>query len=177
MAHGRSGSELARPPCGRGSHLRAIIGAHATPPTLLYLLDTNVFSEIQKGLRGHKNVRAWLESVDDDAVRLSVMTIREVESGVAKLEKTKPEAAAEIALGMEGLLAAYSGRVIEVNAAVSKEWGRLVGVKGKNHDDMAFAATARVLGLVLVTRNVKDFRGRGVRVLDPSAKNPVVVEV
>ena len=142
-----------------------------------YLLDTNVFREVQRGPTGHPNVRAWLASVDDADLRLSVMTVTEVRRGIVRLAKRKGEAARALAERFDELLAAYAGRVVAVDRAVADEWGRLQGEKDKHRDDLAFVATARVHNLVLATRNVEDVRGRGVRVLDPFKKPPVVVEV
>lgn len=68
---------------------------------------------------------------------------------------------------MDALTTDYAGRVVPVDAAIAAEWARLIGRKDKNRDDAALAATARVRGLVVVTRNLADFRGRDVRVLDP----------
>lgn len=144
---------------------------------MLYLLDTNVFREIQKGDDGHVNVRAWLETVDDADLRLSVMTVREVSRGIARLAKKKPALAVEIRERLDELLAAYAGRVVEVDGEVAQEWGGLEGERDKHRDDLAFVATARVRGMVLLTRNVKDLRGRGVRVLNPFTKPWRVVEV
>ena len=144
---------------------------------MLYLLDTNVFREIQKGDDGHVNVRAWLETVDDADLRLSVMTVTEVRRGIVRLSKRKAGAARELAERFDALLDAYAGRVVEVDRAVADEWGRLQGEKDKHRDDLAFVATARVRDLVLVTRNVADVRGRGVRVLDPFTKPWRVVGV
>ena len=144
---------------------------------MLYLLDTNVFREIQKGDDGHVNVRAWLETVDDADLRLSVMAVREVSRGIARLAKKKPALAVEIRERLDELLAAYAGRVVEVDGEVAQEWGGLEGERDKHRDDLAFVATARVRGMVLLTRNVKDLRGRGVRVLNPFTKPWRVVEV
>ena len=144
---------------------------------MLYLLDTNVFREIQKGDDGHVNVRAWLETVDDADLRLSVMTVREVSRGIARLAKKKPALAVEIRERLDELLAAYAGRVVEVDGEVAEEWGGLEGERDKHRDDLAFVATARVRGMVLLTRNVKDLRGRGVRVLNPFTKPWRVVKV
>ncbi len=144
---------------------------------MLYLLDTNVFREIQKGDDGHVNVRAWLETVDDADLRLSVMTVREVSRGIARLAKKKPALAVEIRERLDELLAAYAGRVVEVDGEVAEEWGGLEGERDKHRDDLAFVATARVRGMVLLTRNVKDVRGRGVRVLNPFTKPWRVVKV
>ncbi|MEM1117421.1 MAG: type II toxin-antitoxin system VapC family toxin [Bacteroidota bacterium] len=145
-----------------------------TAPRVVYLLDTNVFREIQKGEAGHVNVRRWLAGVDDIDLRMSVMTIREVRRGIARLAKRKPTAAVEIERRFEELLAAYVGRVAEVDDEIAKEWGRLEGERDKHRVDLAFVATARIRGLVLATRNVRDVRGRGVRVLDPFKRSPKV---
>lgn len=144
---------------------------------MLYLLDTNVVSEIQKGPACNRNVRAWLDATDDGDLRLSVMTILEGRKGVAKRTKQAPDAAAVYERRLDAIVAAYGQRIVEVDRVVADEWGRLLGEKEKHRDDMAFAATARVHGFVLVTRNVKHFRGRGVRVLDPFKKAPKVVLV
>ena len=98
-----------------------------TVPHVVYLLDTNVFREVQKGGAGHVNVRRWLAGVDDADLRLSVMTVREVRRGIARLAKRKPGAAAEIEERFEELLAAYAGRVVEIDGPVAEEWGRLEG--------------------------------------------------
>ena len=147
------------------------------PGRMTYLLDTNVFREVQKGPAGHRNVRAWLGTVDDADLRLSVMTIVEVRRGIERLSATKPAAAAELHARLAELLAAYAGRVVPIGAEVAAEWGRLQGVKDKHREDLAFAATARIHGFVLVTRNGKDVRGRSVKVLDPFKRPSVVVEV
>lgn len=65
---------------------------------------------------------------------------------------------------------AYRDRIIPIDREIAAEWGRLVGAKAKHNDDMALAATARVRKLILVTRNIADFQGRNVEVLDPFKK-------
>lgn len=147
------------------------------PPPVLYLLDTNVFREVQKGPQGHPNVRAWLGTVDDADLRLSVMTIVEARRGIAKLAKSDADRAGKLERSLDAVVAAYRQRVVEIDRDVAAEWGRLIGEKDKHRDDMAFAASARVHGGVLVTRNVKDFVGRGVRVLDPFKRKPEVATV
>jgi len=64
---------------------------------------------------------------------------------------------------------------VPVDRDVAAEWARLLGEHDRNRDDTALAATARVRGLVVVTRNVRHFRGRSVRVLDPF-KAPITIE-
>ena len=68
----------------------------------------------------------------------------------------------------------YADRQVPITLAIERELSKLLGAKGKNERDMILAATAKVHGLVIVTRNVKDFHGRGVRVLDPFKKTPKI---
>jgi predicted nucleic acid-binding protein len=131
-----------------------------------YLLDTNVLREVGK-TTPHKNVAAWLKSVDDADLAIGALTVREIAKGVAKLRKTKPETAAALAATVEAIFDAFEGRILPVDRAVASAWGEALGQSDKHVDDAGLAATARVHGLIVVTRNVKDFDGRGVKVIDP----------
>ena len=152
---------------------------------MLYLLDTNVFRLVQNPKtpdRAHENALAWLSGRDDNELRLSVVTLREVSRGIDSLGKTKPDVAATMRLRLDELRGAYAGRVVAVGEEAALEWGRLESAKAgtkkpKGDDDLAFVATARVHGMVLVTRNVRDVRGLGVRVLNPYVKPWRAVEV
>ncbi len=140
-----------------------------------YLLDTNVVREDRPG--GNNNVRAWLDSVEQAELCLSVMTILEVQRGIERERRRNPAAVDRRQEYLKATIAAYAGRIIGIDEDIALEWGRLVGQKDKHRDDMALAATVRVRGLVLVTRNVGDFRGRDVQVLDPFKRNPTIVMV
>ena len=127
---------------------------------------------------GHKNVRAWLNSVDDADLCISVLTIKEIQEGIAREHARNPTSRTEDAQHrLDSLIEAYHGRIIPIDGEIATEWGQLVGAKAKHNDDMALAATARVRKLILVTRNVADFQGRGVQVLDPFKKKPRAVTV
>jgi predicted nucleic acid-binding protein len=78
-----------------------------------YLLDTNVFREIGKS-EPHKNVRAWLASVDDADLAISALIVREVAKGIAKLAPSKPAVAAEIAARTEAVFDAFAGRILPI---------------------------------------------------------------
>ena len=139
---------------------------------IAYLLDTNVVRELR--LNGQRNVQAWRRTIDDAELRISVMTLHEIRRGWETMKRRDPGRAT---VGLEKLAAledAYKDRIIPVDAAIAAEWARLVGEKDKHRDDMALAATCRVRDLVLATRNIADFKGRGVRVLDPFKVRPEI---
>ncbi len=141
----------------------------------LYLLDANVLREF--GPKGHRNVKAWLATVDDSALRISVISLLEMRRGWEARKKQDLLQATQGLARLDALQAAFKDRTIPVDAPIVIEWARLMGAKHKNRDDMALAATARVRDFVLVTRNFRDFRGREVRVLDPFKATPNVVKI
>ncbi len=110
---------------------------------------------------------AWLKSVDDTDLVISALTVREIAKGVVKLRKTKPDTAAALAANIAAIFAAFDGRILPIDREVASVWGEALGESEKHVDDAGLAATARVHDLIVVTRNVKDFDGRGVKVIDP----------
>jgi predicted nucleic acid-binding protein len=138
------------------------------------LLDENVLREL--GPHGNAKVRKWLASVDDSALRLSVATLFEKRRGAQMLKRRDPKRSAAILASITALERTFADRIIPVNQAVVEEWARLLGAKTKDRWDLALAATARVYSLVMVTRNVKDFEGRGVRLLNPFDEPPDIIE-
>lgn len=137
----------------------------------LYLLDENVLRELRGD--GNANVRRWFASVDDTALRLSAATLFEKRRGAEALRRRDPARAERLLNAIAALEKAYADRILPIDTAVVAEWTRLLGAKNKDRWDLALAATARVHGLVLVTRNVDDFAGRGVRLLDPFRDPPM----
>lgn len=131
-----------------------------------YLLDTNVLRELGKTMP-HENVAAWLKTVDDSDLAIGALTVREITKGVAKLRKTKPEIAAALDVVVKAIFDAFEGRVLSADRAVAAVWGEMLAASDKHVDDAGLAATAIVHGLIVVTRNVKDFEGRGVKLIDP----------
>ncbi len=135
-----------------------------------YLIDTNVISELRKSRRNPDVVR-WMTSVPTDGAFISVVTIGEIAKGIARLRRTASEAAADaLQSWLEGLLAAYSDRILPVDVSVATTWGRLCDRHPQLATDMLLAATALEHGLVVATRNVEHFRLAGVRVVDPFLK-------
>ncbi|MCW1750847.1 type II toxin-antitoxin system VapC family toxin [Rhizobium acaciae] len=139
-----------------------------------YLLDENVLREFSP--RGNANVRKWIAGVDDAELRLSVATLFEKRRGAEMLKRRDPGRAAAIIRGIANLEKAFADRILPVDAPVVEEWTRLLGAKNKDRWDLALAATARVHRLVLVTRNIKDFEGRGTRLLNPFTDPPERIE-
>ncbi|MBY5405870.1 type II toxin-antitoxin system VapC family toxin [Rhizobium leguminosarum] len=139
-----------------------------------YLLDENVLREFSP--RGNANVRKWIAGVDDAELRLSVATLFEKRRGAEMLKRRDPERAAAIIRGIANLEKAFADRILPVDAPVVEEWTRLLGAKNKDRWDLALAATARVHRLVLVTRNIKDFEGRGTRLFNPFTDPPERIE-
>lgn len=132
-----------------------------------YLLDTNVVSELRKGARSSAKVRTWIASVADDDLYLSVLVVGELRQGIERLRKRDPSAVKSIGHWFDALVERYASRVIPIDAVVAEQWGRLNVPDPLSAVDGLLAATALVHDLTLVTRNVRDVKRTGVRVLDP----------
>lgn len=139
------------------------------------LLDENVLRALHTG--GSANVRRWYAGVASIDLRISAMTFFEKRRGWERRKKADPARAAAGLAALDALEVAYGSRTVAIDAAVAAEWARLLGAKDKNQRDRALAATARVHGFVLVTRNIADVRGCGVQVLDPFVRNPKIETV
>jgi toxin FitB len=132
-----------------------------------YLLDTNVIAELRKGRRANPRVRAWLDQIDADQLFLSVLTIGEIRKGIDNIRRRDATAAASLERWCRRLLTGYADRILLVDTAVAEEWGRLQVPDPLPVIDSLLAATARVHGLVLATRNVKDVERTGVEIVNP----------
>jgi toxin FitB len=133
----------------------------------VYLLDTMILSELRKRRRDPRLV-AWLENARPVDLYLSVVTIGEVEKGIAKQRRLDPSFAARLAAWLDATLRHYEGRILPVDLAVARRWGQLADAHNGAGADLLIAATALEHGLAVVTRNVRHFASTGVRLLDPS---------
>lgn len=131
------------------------------------LLDTNVLSELRKGGRADRHVRAWFAKVEDSSLFTSVLVVGEIRRGIEMLRRRDAVAARSLDRWLATLESAYAGRLLSIDRAVAEEWGRLDAAFGLPAVDGLLAATARVHDLVLVTRNTKDVLRTGIKVLDP----------
>jgi toxin FitB len=136
----------------------------------MYLLDTNVVSELRR-LRPHGAVLAWLERIGDEDLHLSAVTIGEIQAGIEITREQDKDKAAEIEAWLEQIAGTYN--VLSMDARVFRFWARLMHRKSDRLiEDAMIAATAAVHGLTVVTRNTRDFQGLGVGTLNPFDPEP-----
>lgn len=131
----------------------------------MYLLDTNIVSELRKP-RPHAAVISWLESVDDSDLHISAVTLGEIQAGIEITREQDAAKAAEIEAWADQMAAAYN--VLTMDAATFRQWAKLMHRQSDTvYEDAMIAASARVHKLTVVTRNVRDFKRFGVTVLNP----------
>lgn len=133
---------------------------------MTFLLDTNVVSELRKR-QADGNVLSWYATVSSADLFLSVLTIGEIRLGVERLRRRDPAQADIIEQWLRGLHAGYRDHLVDVDAAVAEEWGRMNVPDPLPVIDGLLAATARIHGWTLVTRNVADLSSVGVSLLNP----------
>jgi predicted nucleic acid-binding protein len=132
-----------------------------------FLLDTNVVSELRKGARASLRVRAWLADVAEEEVHLSVLVIGELRRGIESIRRRDPRQAVSLERWLGRVVKDHAGRILPVDGRVAEEWGRLTALRPASVVDTLLAATAKVHGLVLVTRNTRHVAWTGVPCLNP----------
>jgi toxin FitB len=131
----------------------------------MYLLDTNVISELRRP-RPHGAVLAWLKSVDDSQLNVSAVTLGEIQAGIELTREQDAAKATKIENWLE--LVATSYNVLPMDAKAFRRWASVMHRQSDTlYEDAMIAATAQVHGLIVVTRNVADFKALGVRVFNP----------
>jgi toxin FitB len=133
---------------------------------MTYLLDTNVVSELRKR-DPDPQVHAWYATVTSPELFLSVLSIGEIRLGIERLRRKDEPQAVLLEQWLQGLHSAYRDHLIDVDVAVAEEWGRLNVPDPLPVIDGLLAASAKVHGCTLVTRNVADLQRSGVTLLNP----------
>jgi predicted nucleic acid-binding protein len=131
----------------------------------MYLLDTNVVSELRKP-KPHGAVLGWLESIEDAQLYLSAVTIGEIQVGIELTREQDEAKALEIEAWLEMVATSYN--VLPMDAPTFRAWAQLMHRKSDTvYEDAMIAATAKIHGLTVATRNVADFKSFGVALLNP----------
>jgi len=132
-----------------------------------YLLDTNILSETRKR-KAATGVTEWIAATPPELLHVSVLTLGEIEHGIMRIRGRGDH---EQAVGLERWLreveAGFADRILPVTLPVASAWGRQQHSQPLPVIDGLIAATAKVNGLTVVTRNAKDFERSGVQVLNP----------
>jgi toxin FitB len=131
----------------------------------MYLLDTNVVSELRR-TKPHGAVLAWISAVEDADLSISAVTLGELQAGVEITREQDQAKANELQSWVDLVEASY--QVLPLDGAAFRMWATLIHRKSDTlNEDAMIAAIARVHRLTVVTRNVTDFRTFGVTVLNP----------
>jgi toxin FitB len=142
---------------------------------MMFVLDTNVVSELRKVRLGKAdaNVTAWTESVDAADLFVSAITIMELELGVLSIERRDATQGAMLRAWLEQhVLPEFSRRTLPIDTAVAQRCARLHVPDKRSERDSLIAATALVHGMTVVTRNVADFKLMGAALINPWQASP-----
>lgn len=136
----------------------------------MFLLDTNVISELRKAgsHKANKKVIAWSKREPANSLFISVLTILELEIGILQHERRDPRQGAVLRSWLDThVLPAFADRILTIDVAVAQRCAKLHVPNRCSDRDALIAATALVHGMTVVTRNVKDFTSTGVEIINP----------
>jgi predicted nucleic acid-binding protein len=139
----------------------------------MYILDTNVISELRKAKKTHPNVKKWAERVPSASLYISVISVLELEIGILLLDRPDKDRrdnqqGAILRAWMDRhVLPTFSGRILAIDTDVARRCATLHIPNPRSDRDALIAATALMHGLTVATRNVADFERTGVGVLNP----------
>lgn len=134
----------------------------------MFLLDTNVVSELRRPERADANVRAWASGTPAELYAISVVTVLELERGILLVERRDAMQAAVLRRWLEReILTPLADRILPIDTAIARRCANLHVPDPRPERDALIAATALTLGLTVVTRNVGDFEPMGVALLNP----------
>ena len=133
----------------------------------MHLLDTNVVSELRRKDRCDENVREWHNGVSGEDLFISVLTLGEIRKGVAQKRGNDPTQAAVFENWLRDVVRQYEGRTLPVDGRIADVWGEMYAIRNVAAIDGLLAATAKIHGMTLVTRNVPNVEGLGVDIINP----------
>src|SRR5215475_4860222 len=134
----------------------------------MYILDTNVISELRKGKKAERRVRMWAQALPAANLYLSVVSVLELEIGILLVERRDRKQGAILRTWIDAhVLPSFSGRILAIDTVVAQRCALLHVPNPRSDRDALIAATALVHGLTVATRNVADFDRMGVGVLNP----------
>lgn len=136
----------------------------------MFLLDTNVVSELRRPERADHHVRSWADKTPAELYALSVVTVQELGRGTLLMERRDAVQGAILRRWLEGeVLTRLASRIMPIEVEVARRCAQLQVPDPRPERDALIAATALIYGLTVVTRNVADFEPMGVSVLNPWA--------
>ncbi len=136
----------------------------------MYIVDTNVVSELRKAKhdRANQRVVAWANSVPKSQLYLSAITVLELDMGILSIEKKDPAQASHLKRWLdEQIMPSFNGRILDVNLAVCRRCAKLHVPNRRPDRDAFIAATALTYGMAVVTRNISDFIEMDVKLINP----------
>jgi len=134
----------------------------------MYILDTNVVSELRKAKKANQNVKRWAQPLPSAGLYISVVSVLELEIGILLIERRDEKQGAILRAWMDGhVLPTFSGRILAIDTAIAQRCATLHVPAPRSDRDALIAATALVHGLTVATRNAADFERMGVGVVNP----------
>ena len=134
----------------------------------MFLLDTNVISELRRANRAAPAVLAWAHTTQASQLFISAITVLELETGVLLVERRDPEQGSLLRSWLDGhVLPGFAGRILPVDAAVAQRCAQLHVPDPRAERDALIVATALVHGMTVATRNMADFLPTGVALINP----------
>ena len=134
----------------------------------MYLLDTNVVSELRRAGKAHPSVKMWADTLPSAGFYLSVISILELEIGILLIERRDRKQGSILRAWMDGhVLPTFAGRILAIDTAVAQRCAAFHVPDPRSDRDALIAATALVHGMTVVTRNVGHFQPMGVAVINP----------
>ena len=133
----------------------------------MFLIDTNIISEVRKGARCDSRVAGWYAGIEDAGLYLSVLVTGEIRKGIESARPRDPRKAEALEHWLQEVERVFAERILPIDARVADLWGRMSALRPIPVIDGLLAATAKTYGMTLVTRNSSNVEGLGANVLNP----------